>query len=121
MTLDDGTIKIYRVANGSKNGEIPRKILVLKEEAYFQEAEIGATRHYEAIKAGEQISCLVIVWDDVDVCTDDVCIINDDIDIQYRVRRVEPTFNRKNLRIKKVTLINNEERYEIIDNYIESD
>lgn len=114
MTFDDGIVKIYRVTNGSQNGEIPRKVLTLKDEAYYQEISIGVTRHYEAVRAGVQISALIGVWDETDVKTNDIVVLNDE-DIQYRVERVEPDYDKKNLRIKKATLVTNEDKYEIIN------
>lgn len=114
MTFDDGIAKIYSVTNGNQNGEIPRKVLTLKDEAYYNEASVGVTRHYEAIRAGVKISALIVVWDEVDIKTNDIVILNDE-DVQYRVERVEPEWNKKNLRIKKATLVTNEDKYEIIN------
>ena len=115
MTFDDGLLKIYNVSNVANNGEIPKKGLSLRETAYFQELNVGVTRHYEAIKAGAQIDLMVAVYYDVDVITDNIVIVNDE-DGQYRVSRIENDFDQEGIKIKKLTLIDNGvERYEIID------
>ena len=112
MTLDDGILRIYRVEDVSEKGMKPVWKLKFKTRAYFGFETVGITRHYAAMRAGNKIAALVRVWQDRNICADDICILEDGA--QYRCSFVQHMKNDDGLDITKITLERLEKDYGIV-------
>ena len=112
MTLDDGILRIYSVEDVSEKGMKPVWKLKFKTRAYFGFETVGITRHYAAMRAGNKIAALVRVWQDRNICADDICILEDGA--QYRCSFVQHMKNDDGLDITKITLERLEKDYGIV-------
>lgn len=102
MTFDDGILTIYHVANEAAPGCKPVENLEEKAKYYFRYFSLGITRYYKALKADQQIACVVCVpgWNDIRVT--DICELEDSS--RYRIRMVQTELDEDGLRIMKLTL-----------------
>lgn len=111
MTFDDGILKIYRTENISEPGMKPVTGLKYRSSHPFGYEAVGINRYYTAMQANIQISELVHIWQDRDITSKDICVMEDGL--QYRCQFVQHTENEDGLRITKITLERLNEEYVI--------
>lgn len=112
MTFDDGIVKIYKVKNTAAPGKMPIKGLEFFRSFYFAFQNIGITRIYEAIKANQQIDSVIATYQDDEVTTNDIAILEDER--QYIIRTIQPTQDENGIKIMKLGLERNGENHEIL-------
>lgn len=111
-TFDDGILTIYSVGNAARAGEKPRSVLRLKSQHYFSFMTVGAIRYYEAKQAMNDISDMVRIWEDRDITTLDICVLEDGN--QYKCAQVQHVVE-DGLRQTQISLERLNEEYEILD------
>ena len=111
MTFDDGILKIYRTVNISEKDNKPVIKPVLKGEHYYGFDSISYTRYYSALQAHQQIDSVVRIWQDKNISTDDICVLEDGE--QYRIGFVQHVKDDDGLYITRLTLSHLNEHYEI--------
>lgn len=109
MTFDDGILTVYKTKNVAAPGEKPVVGLVEKSKHYFGFGDIGISRYYTALQAGQQISAVVNIPDWHDIEATDICILEDKK--QYRIAMAQPTTDENGLRIMKLSMERTEEVY----------
>lgn len=114
MTFDDGTLNIYNTENIAPAGEKPITGLVYKSSHFFGYETIGMTRHYTAKQAHVIISDIVHVWQDRNIKSGDICILEDGL--QYKCELVQHVLNEDGLPITRITLERLGEEYVLREN-----
>lgn len=113
MTFDDGILIIYDIQNSASPGKKPIKMLREKTRSYYAFDRIGVTRYYAAKQANQTVEAVVNLPDWIDVCADDVCILQEKPDIQYQIDMVQPEYDENGLKITKLTLGRVGQKYEM--------
>ena len=113
MMLADGTLRIYALENTAVPGEMPREMLVetIPEDLYYSDRVIGVTRLYAAKGANQQISKLVRIWD-VPVEIGNYAVL--DGQDQYRIDVIQPAKDDEGLKVVDLTLVREENHYEVL-------
>lgn len=121
MTYDDGVIGIYTIAQDVEPGSMPRDGIALDERFCFSYENIGISRYYTAMQAGQQIEAVVNIpgWHPVRANVSIAIIADADgvIDSetpQFRVVMVQPTADEYGLRMTKLSLERVGEQYAIL-------
>lgn len=111
-TFDDGVLKVYEVKNVAEQGDMPKKMLVYKDDHYYGFDTLGITRYYEALRAGHQIDSVINIpnWEN-NVNVLDIVILEDGL--QYQINMLQKQFDSIGLKITKLTLERTDEDYEI--------
>ena len=115
--FDDGGCNIYQLTDLSAPGDMPIEGLALYAPFLFEERKIGMTRNYLAMQDNNKIDRLIRIWQDRAIVPDNVCVINDgvDVDVQYRIARVEHLVDNDGLKITDLTLERASELYDVGD------
>lgn len=83
---NDGTVRIYNVANIAKPPDLPKEKLELKATLRYKERTVGLTRTNIAEQSGVKVAYVLRCPRQRAVSAQDVAIPNDGK--QYRIRRV---------------------------------
>lgn len=83
LSLNDGVVSIYHVANTAQPGELPVEGLTLKHTLRYEKRTVGFKRLYAAMQAQAQIDLLIRVPYLPTVSTQDVAVPTDGK--QYRI------------------------------------
>ena len=110
MTFDDGILTIYEVNNTAEPGNKPQIGLVKKSQHYFGLETVGINRYYTALQAKQQIETLVHIWQDRQIHSQDICVLEDGE--QYKIVMVQHT-DIDGLRVTKLSLERIVEEYDI--------
>lgn len=104
MTFDDGILKIYRMENTAKKGEMPQKDLFLRSEHYFGFDVLGYGRYYAALQAQQNINAVVHIpeWHGTEISPLDIAELEDSG--KYIIRLVQQMQDENGLHITKLTL-----------------
>ena len=100
-TFDDGIVQVARLQNTAAPGDRPRREYTVIAEMAFSYLHVGVTRHYESMRAGENILYLIEMYQLPEVKVNDVAIIDR---TRYRIQRVTHTFNSDGIRVTQLTL-----------------
>lgn len=112
MTYDDGIVKIYRLENGAKKGDKPIEKAVYKSSYHFSYEDVGLTRYYSALSAKQQIECVIGIYLDRSILTNDIAVMEDGN--QYRIQFVQhPMDEEDEMRYTRLTLERINDRYVI--------
>ena len=111
MTFDDGILTIFTVNNAAAPGMKPVEALTEKGQYYYEYANLGVTRYYQAMQANQRVDCVVNVpgWSDIKVT--DICTLEDGL--RYVIGMVQPTVDENGLRIMKLSLERMGQAYEV--------
>ncbi len=87
QTFNDGVCSVYRVKNIAEPGNKPKEGLEIKYGRIpFERRTIGLQRFYQAMQADVQISDLIRIPYQMNISTNDVCVIDRK---QYRIKQVQ--------------------------------
>lgn len=112
MTFDDGLVVIYDVANKTEPGAIPQKVLKESKRFFYSIETAGIKRIYEAVRANQQIDLLIAVYRDEQLSTNQIAETeNGD---QFIIRTIQHMNDENNIKITKLGLERQGEKYEII-------
>jgi hypothetical protein len=88
QVYNDGLCHIYTVENQALPGGLPEPMLTPKiPNLRYEHKKVGITRFYSAQQANAKIDVLIRVPRQLDISTQDVCVIRDDC--QYGIRQVQ--------------------------------
>lgn len=104
MTYDDGILTVYRPTNTAGPGDKPVSGLTFRGRYYYSISSLGVTRYYAAMQAGQDVSAVVAVPGWNDIVTNDVVVLDEQPERQYRADMVQPETDEFGLRIMRVTL-----------------
>lgn len=104
MTFDDGILSVFRPENTAGPGDKPQSGYITMGRYYYSFANIGVTRYYTAMQAGQQVSAVVCVpgWNDIQV--NDIVEREEAPGHPYIVQMVQPETDEMGLRIDRLTL-----------------
>lgn len=108
----EGFLRVYKLSNVAKKGEMPKNRLILKSEHYYGDRMIGYSRQYTAMGADQRVDKLVRIWRDETIRVQDYVITEDDGE-QYRIDMVQHLLDEDNLKVTDLTLYRLEDNYEI--------
>ena len=112
MTYDDGIVEIYRLENGAEKGDKPIEKAVYKSSYHFCYEDVGFTRYYSALSAKQQIECVIGIYLDRSIKTNDIAITEDGV--QYRIQFVQhPMDQEDEMRYTRLTLERINDKYDI--------
>lgn len=110
QTFNDGICQLHTVKNIAEKGDAPREGLELKHSRVpFENRKVGIQRSYLARQENVEITLLIRIPAEIDVSTQDVCVVNN---VQYGIYQVQDVFDTmpkaKDLSLKRL-----EENYDV--------
>lgn len=109
---DDGKLKLYRLQDNAKPGEMPKEKLVFLQEAFFEYRMVGYGRFYAAKGAQQQVDLLLRTPDPLPAVRTGMYVILED-DLQYRIDNVQRTTDDDGLPVTDLTLFRLEEFFDV--------
>jgi hypothetical protein len=102
MTFDEGILTIYSLINTAQPGNKPKVELVQKVRCWYNYDNLGYGRYYTALQAQQKLEAVVNIpgWEEVEA--EDICELENGK--QYRIRMVQPTWDKFGLQITKLSL-----------------
>ena len=79
---DKGILKLCQLIDISAPGNMPKEVLTVICEAYYDELTVGVTRHYSALSANQKIDLLVRCYNTPVIPNAEYVLIGED---QYRI------------------------------------
>lgn len=111
---DDGFLKLYRLQDEAKPGEMPREKLVFLQGAYFEERVVGYGRYYAAKGAQQQVDKLLRTPEPLPAVRTGMYVILEN-GLQYRVDNVQRTTDDDDLPVTDLTLFRMEEFFDVAE------
>lgn len=111
---DDGKLKLYRLQDTAKPGEMPQEKLVFLQEAYFEFRVVGYGRYYAAKGAQQQVDQLLRTPEPMPAARAGMYVILED-GLQYRVDNVQRTTDDNGLPVTDLTLFRLEEFFDVAE------
>lgn len=101
MILDTGILEIYKLIPSKSGSGKPIQLLELVEKAWYGDINTSISEYYSAKQADVQIEKRVEIWQNRNVSSKNVVVIDD---IQYSVGRVYHGLNEDEEPITDLTL-----------------
>lgn len=99
--FDSGQADIYKLSNTAQAGDIPKEGLTYSSSYWFEEMKVGITRYTSFLKTDVKVERVIRIWQDRDVFTDQVCLIDG---VQYKIVQVQHFKNEDGLDITDLSL-----------------
>lgn len=109
---DDGLLKLYRLQDDAKPGEMPRQKLVFLQDAWFEFRVVGYGRFYAAKGAQQQADLLLRTPEPLPRVRIGMYVILED-GLQYRIDNVQRTTDDDGLPVTDLTLFRLEELFNV--------
>lgn len=109
---DDGKMKLYRLQDDAKPGEMPQERLVFLQEAWFEFRVVGYGRFYAAKGAQQQADLLLRTPEPLPDARIGMYVVLED-GLQYRVDNVQRTTDDDGLPVTDLTLFRLEEFFDV--------